>query len=421
MGRVLKVLSKITLPDREAHNSRLFVDLCENIHIHHREFRVVFSLDEYFEYADKIFASTQDVRNYLVQNPDYEEKKYGTTPMVAGGRRRQMKLLQNSPRPNQSKYFPNDFAIELQEESETDEIHVHWRDYRFALPREHFRIIAEQFALAAKNLSDWESHNSYVRKPHRDRRIADLEEERKHLATERSLLKDELHLPPKDLNSQIKNNDSIPDFRKGFSKTLVKGRHVILVGSAPTFDGEITKNGPELLVCVNGSVLGLKSNIVPDITYVNTSISGSLGSAEETLARLKGAVTEHLVLLEGAPKFSRSWVDILLNCRFGSFDFISLESRLLVLRKILGPLSGAIGSHLPSSGFCVLLDLLVAGAAHVHCVGFSLINGHSYLNTTYDRHHIDMDKRVIEFLSKVGKVSGEIATSEGPIPLGRGR
>ena len=47
MGSVKKNLYKGNLPEREKHHSRLFVDLAENIHIHHREFRTVFSLNEY--------------------------------------------------------------------------------------------------------------------------------------------------------------------------------------------------------------------------------------------------------------------------------------------------------------------------------------------------------------------------------------
>jgi len=90
MGSVKKNLYKGNLPEREKHHSRLFVDLAENIHIHHREFRTVFSLNEYFEYVDIITKSTYDVRNFLTQNPDYAEGKYPTTLMIAGGKERQL-------------------------------------------------------------------------------------------------------------------------------------------------------------------------------------------------------------------------------------------------------------------------------------------------------------------------------------------
>ncbi len=178
MGLVKKELARVTLPDREAHNSRMFIDLCENIHIHYREFRIVFSLDEYFEFADILERSTADVRSYLAQNPDYRERVYPTTLMVAGGDNQRRKLLQNSPAPNQSAYFANDFAIELQDESVTDEIHVHWRDYRFAMPREHLKLICDAFAKAKVELEAFEAGNDYRRRPHADRTVDDFAKER---------------------------------------------------------------------------------------------------------------------------------------------------------------------------------------------------------------------------------------------------
>lgn len=169
MGLVRKYLFKGELPEREIHHSRLFIDLAENIHIHHREYRTVFSLDEYFEYVDIVAKSTIDVRNFLEQNPNYEEQKYPTTIIISGGKGRQGKFLQNSPKPNRSTYFANDFAIELQDVSVIDEIHIHYRDFRIAMDRERFRKVAEGFDQALKELDQFEENETYVRKPHRDR------------------------------------------------------------------------------------------------------------------------------------------------------------------------------------------------------------------------------------------------------------
>ncbi|GAG20449.1 unnamed protein product, partial [marine sediment metagenome] len=104
MGAVKELLVSVDLPNRERHNSRLFSDLCENVHIHYREYRIIFSLSEYFEFIDIIKKGEQDVRNYLSNNPSYGEGEYPSTIMIAGGRERQMKFLQNSPAPNQSTY-----------------------------------------------------------------------------------------------------------------------------------------------------------------------------------------------------------------------------------------------------------------------------------------------------------------------------
>lgn len=176
MGSVRKYLFKTELPQREIHHSRLFIDLAENIHIHHREYRTVFSLDEYFEYADIISKSTNDVRNFLEQNPNYEEQKYPTTIMIAGGKERQLKFLQHSPQPNQSKYFSNDFAIELQDEFVTDEIHIHYRDFRIAMDRERFKKVAYGFQVALNELEEFETTQSYEREMHPDRVINNFNE-----------------------------------------------------------------------------------------------------------------------------------------------------------------------------------------------------------------------------------------------------
>jgi hypothetical protein len=178
MGSIRKNLYVSSLPDRELHHSRLFVDLAENIHIHHREYRTVFSLNEYFEYAEIIRKSTQDVRNFLEQNPTYEEEKYPTTIMIAGGKERQLKYLENSPKPNQSNYFANEFAIELQDEFVTDEIHIHYRDFRIALDRERFRVVANGFKEALVELDNFESSEKYERETHPDHVIKEFNDTR---------------------------------------------------------------------------------------------------------------------------------------------------------------------------------------------------------------------------------------------------
>jgi hypothetical protein len=208
MGLIKKELARVTLPDREAHNSRMFIDLCENIHIHYREFRIVFTLDEYFEFADILERSTEDVRSYLAQNPDFEEGKYPTTIMIAGGKERQRQLLKNSPAPNKSTYFAEDFAIELNDESVVDEMHVHWRDYRFALPRSHFRAIAEAFAKAKAELDAFEATNTYQRKPHRDRSMEDFAKERAKFDNHVTRIAGEVDIPVSDVRTRYDKADS---------------------------------------------------------------------------------------------------------------------------------------------------------------------------------------------------------------------
>lgn len=177
MGAVKQVLADRHLNDREGHNSRLFVDLCENIHIHFREYRLIFSLNEYFEFVDVLTRSTQDVRNYLANNPEYQEEAYPTTIMVACGWPRQYRFLEHSPAPHKSAYHDNFFAIELQEEHVTDEIHVHWRDLRIVLNRENFKQVATAFGEALRELTAFESTHAYQRAEHPDRKFTKANQE----------------------------------------------------------------------------------------------------------------------------------------------------------------------------------------------------------------------------------------------------
>lgn len=174
MGSVRKLLSSVELPEREKHHSRMFIDLAENIHIHHREYRTVFSLDEYFEYVDVIARSTEDVRSFLATNQNYKEQEFPTTIMVGGGRAQQLKYLSNSPAPNRSAYFDNEMAVELQDEFVTDEIHIHYRDFRISMDRIRFKLFADCVQNAATELDNFLEHNEYERTFHADRIVDDF-------------------------------------------------------------------------------------------------------------------------------------------------------------------------------------------------------------------------------------------------------
>ena len=177
MGDVKKILASCKLKDREKHNSRLFVDLCENIHIHYREYRFIFSLPEFFEFCDIIKKSEEDIRHYLINNQDYKPGKYPTTIIIAGGSERQLKFLENSPAPNRSNYDNNYFSIELQEEYVIDELHIHYRDFRLVLNRDNFKDLSVQFMNAYRELEDFEKSNKYIREKHADRAITSFNTE----------------------------------------------------------------------------------------------------------------------------------------------------------------------------------------------------------------------------------------------------
>ena len=166
MGRIKKVLNKTTLPDRELHNSRMFVDLGENVHIHFRELRQMFGVEEFFEYADIITRSAKFLKDHLAKNPGYQEWESFSDGLIALGPEQQTTPLTKSPQPNQSKYFPNRLQIELQAQEVIDYIHIHFRDYRLVMNFETFRKFAEGMKEALEKLDKFIGKHPYPEKDH---------------------------------------------------------------------------------------------------------------------------------------------------------------------------------------------------------------------------------------------------------------
>ncbi len=171
MGEIKKVLSTRHLPDREEHNSRLFVDLSEQVHIHFREFRSQFSVEEFYEYADTITRSAKDLKRYLKWHPKYREQEHFDVVTVALGPEQQTRPFISSPVPHKSKYFPNRLQVELQGEEVIDEIHIHYRDYRLAMNRETLREFADGIGEAVTALDSYLAVQDYQPKMHPFRKM----------------------------------------------------------------------------------------------------------------------------------------------------------------------------------------------------------------------------------------------------------
>jgi hypothetical protein len=176
MGAIKKVLINKDLPDRELHNSRLFVDLSENIHIHFREIRLMFGVEEFFEFFKIIKEGARDIKKYLRRNPDYKEQEVFDGILVGGGAKRQIIPLQKSPEPHVSKYYPNRLQIELQEEKVIDAIHIHYRDYRFVMNIQTFRELTQGMKQALDQLDEFLSKNEYKEGQHPFRKVVDSNE-----------------------------------------------------------------------------------------------------------------------------------------------------------------------------------------------------------------------------------------------------
>ena len=176
MGAIKKILVKKDLPGRELHNSRMFVDLSENIHIHFREIRLMFGVEEFFEFFDILKEGAADIKKYLRRHPEYKEQEVMDGILVGGGAKRQIIPLKKSPKPHVSKYFPNRLQIELQEEKVIDAIHIHYRDYRFVMNFETFRAFTHGMQEALANLDEFLSQNDYKEGQHIFRQVVETDE-----------------------------------------------------------------------------------------------------------------------------------------------------------------------------------------------------------------------------------------------------
>lgn len=176
MGSIKKILTNKDLPDRELHNSRMFADLSENIHIHFREIRLMFGVEEFFEFFEILKEGARDIKKYLRRNPGYKEQEVFDGILVGGGAKRQIIPLQKSPQPHVSKYFPNRLQIELQEEKVIDAIHIHYRDYRLVMNIETFREFTHGMKEALDNLDEFLSQHDYKEGQHPFRQVVETSE-----------------------------------------------------------------------------------------------------------------------------------------------------------------------------------------------------------------------------------------------------
>jgi len=173
MGAIKKVLSKKELPERELHNSRLFVDLSENIHIHFRDIRMMFGVEEFFEFLEVVKMGARDIKKYLRRHPEYKEQEVFDGILVGGGAKRQIIPLKKSPKPHESKYFPNRLQIELQEEEVIDAIHIHYRDYRLVMNINCFRELVGGMKEALDDLDEYLKENEYQEGKHPFRKVVE--------------------------------------------------------------------------------------------------------------------------------------------------------------------------------------------------------------------------------------------------------
>jgi hypothetical protein len=125
MGNIKKLIADIVLPERQHYYGHLWVDICENLHIHLRNIRTEFSKLEWTEFVKFL----QSAHNAVEDVKDYKENSG-------------FQLMLKSPLSatyKDSTYYPNRFRVEDEHDGS---VHIHYRDIRIHLTREEYNMMA---------------------------------------------------------------------------------------------------------------------------------------------------------------------------------------------------------------------------------------------------------------------------------------
>ncbi len=151
MGETITNLAKRTIGQKSIFNNRMVVEICEKVHFHYRNFRIVQSLDDFINMAEGVSASLE------------RWKKRGCPG--TGSRhielcRKQVAVADFSDTVevnlNKNLYLENDGHIFAEGAcfKEPNYIHVKIRDVRIELSIEEFNTVAETLYEAKKRLED---------------------------------------------------------------------------------------------------------------------------------------------------------------------------------------------------------------------------------------------------------------------------
>lgn len=118
------------LPARS--NARaLCLDAAENIHLHYRDLRVEFSLNEFIEFMEHMNSMYSELKDWRAQNPDWTESDPETFEdrfgFEFGGPKNKIKA--------HSGYWDDRISIE---KKISGDYHIKWRNYRFEMNEEAF-------------------------------------------------------------------------------------------------------------------------------------------------------------------------------------------------------------------------------------------------------------------------------------------
>lgn len=141
MGAIKKVLAEEVLEPRSVTPNGLWVDLCENIHIHFRNLRLDMSIEEF----SKFMAGMHNLYKAAEHTIEQSDFKEGDPNILK-------QLMFQESFSHSSAYYPNRLSVEWNKD---DTYHVHYRDLRIHLSQDEFEDFERAFTEAKRLRSEY--------------------------------------------------------------------------------------------------------------------------------------------------------------------------------------------------------------------------------------------------------------------------
>lgn len=139
MGKIKRQLALKDLNPRCVTPNHLYMDLCEDVHIHYRNIRFDMTVKEWALFI-AMLNQIQVAADQVMTQTKYQE----------GDPNFMMQIMPKNTLCADSEYFPNRLSIEWQE---GNTIHIHYRDLRLDLDFNEFLIFAKAMGEAVANLT----------------------------------------------------------------------------------------------------------------------------------------------------------------------------------------------------------------------------------------------------------------------------
>lgn len=148
MGEIKKVLYHKDIKKRKVEPKGIWSDLCENLHLHFKNYRFDFSTREWDKFCHNLF-SIYNLSCKIAQKINYKEYKNG------GSQTDTLTISTKNPY-SHSDYYPDRFVIEWQQDNT---FHIHYREFRLHLSEKEFDDIADGFIKAQKEKVKYKKPN----------------------------------------------------------------------------------------------------------------------------------------------------------------------------------------------------------------------------------------------------------------------